>query len=78
VEEIFEAPKVIEAFNEYKEKLFPEKMIWRNSRNFEISPEAIKQNKKFFKTILKLDKNFHVYVHGNNDLMDKGFDEAKG
>jgi len=28
--------------------------------------------------VIKLDKNFHIYVHGNRDLIEKGFDEAKG
>jgi hypothetical protein len=31
-----------------------------------------------FKSILKLDKNFHIYIHGRQDLIERGFDEAKG
>ena len=27
--------------------------------------------------ILKLDKNFHIYIHGNKDLIEKGFDDNK-
>lgn len=29
----------------------------------------------FFKSILKLDKNFHVYVHGNRDYLQVEQDE---
>ena len=28
--------------------------------------------------MLKLDKNFHVYVHGKRDYIEKGFDSQKG
>ncbi len=34
-------------------------------------------NKKFFKHVMKLDKNFHVYVHGNPELIERGFDEQR-
>ncbi|MEZ4893945.1 MAG: hypothetical protein R2778_13135 [Saprospiraceae bacterium] len=33
---------------------------------------------KVFKSVLKLDKNFHIYVHGRRDLIERGFDEQKG
>jgi len=42
---------------------------------FEISPGAVQKQSKFFKSILKLDKNFHVYIHGNRDMIEKGVDE---
>ena len=46
--------------------------------NFEISVHAVKQQAKVFKSVLKLDKNFHIYIHGNRQLIEKGFDEATG
>ena len=42
---------------------------------FNISPEAVKKQVKSFKSVLKLDKNFHIYIHGNKDLIEKGIDE---
>lgn len=30
------------------------------------------------KSVIKLDKNFHIYVHGRRDLIERGFDEEKG
>ena len=47
------------------------------SDNFQIASAAVKKQAKAFKSVLKLDKNFHIYVHGNNDLIEKGFDEEK-
>lgn len=29
------------------------------------------------KEVLKLDKNFHIYIHGNHELIEKGFDSNK-
>jgi len=41
---------------------------------FEISGSAVKKQAKSFKSILKLDKNFHVYIHGNREMIEKGVD----
>lgn len=45
---------------------------------FEISNEAVKKQAKVFKSVLKLDKNFHVYIHGNRKYIEKGVDENTG
>lgn len=42
---------------------------------FEISSEAIKLQKRKLKSIIKLDKNFHIYIHGNENLIEQGIDE---
>jgi hypothetical protein len=39
---------------------------------FEISPEAVKNQSRIFKSILKLDKNFHIYIHGDTDRIRRG------
>ena len=74
--EVMEVPEVIESFNEYKQNFFKKGDI-QPFEEFEISPEAVKQTKKMFRNILKLDKNFHVYIHGNHDCIQKGFDPEK-
>lgn len=45
---------------------------------FDISAQAVKKESKVLKSIIKLDKNFHIYVHGRRDLIERGFDEEKG
>ena len=42
--------------------------------SFEISGHAVKQQARVFKSILKLDKNFHIYIHGNKELIERGTD----
>lgn len=43
--------------------------------NFEISSEAVKKNQKLFKSILKLDKNFHIYIHGGKNNIEQGVEK---
>ena len=43
-----------------------------------IAIDALKKGQKYFKSVLKLDRYFHVYVHGGGERMEKGFDPAKG
>jgi hypothetical protein len=45
---------------------------------FDISPPAVKREFKVLKSVIKLDKNFHIYVHGRRDLIERGFDDDKG
>lgn len=42
--------------------------------HFEISIPAVKRQARVFKSVLKLDKNFHIYIHGNRDLIEQGID----
>lgn len=40
--------------------------------NFTISEQAVKKQARIFKSILKLDRNFHIYIHGNKELIEQG------
>ncbi len=42
---------------------------------FEISPQAVKKQARIFKSVLKLDRNFHIYIHGNTEMIQQGVDE---
>lgn len=41
---------------------------------FDISTTAVKKQARVFKSVLKLDKNFHIYIHGDKSLIEKGYD----
>lgn len=75
--EVIHHQEVAETFMDYKKN-------FESARNFEIQDEfaihvsAVKQQQRAFKTVLKLDKNFHVYIHGRRDLIEKGVDEMSG
>lgn len=75
---VVEKPDLIDAFNEYKERFEVEHDLPQPlPESFHVSKDAVKGEKKNFKSILKLDKNFHIYVHGGRYYMEKGFDEQK-
>jgi hypothetical protein len=69
-------PGVIEAFETYKHEFQSEK-DFAIPEQFSVSETAVKDNKKHFKSILKLDKKFHVYVHGGENFIERGFDDGK-
>lgn len=48
------------------------------SDEFSISDQAVRKVKSTYKSVLKLDKNFHIYVHGKREYIERGFDEEKG
>ncbi|TAH03875.1 MAG: nucleoid-associated protein [Sphingobacteriales bacterium] len=41
---------------------------------FDISSAAVKKQSKNYKSVLKLDKNFHIYIHGDRQLIEQGTD----
>lgn len=47
------------------------------TEQFDISKSAVKKHAGMFKSVLKLDKNFHIYVHGNRQMIERGYDEEK-
>jgi hypothetical protein len=47
----------------------------RFETSFDISEQAVKKQSRMFKSVLKLDKNFHVYIHGDRNLIEQGVDE---
>lgn len=63
-----------QSFDDYK-KRFEEVYEVDLNDHFEISKNAVKKQSRFFKSIIKLDKNFHIYVHGNRSMIEQGTDE---
>lgn len=75
--EVIAQPEVIEKFNDYKD-VFQQENDVIIPENFNISESAIKKQARNFKSVIKLDKNFHIYVHGDTKLISKGVDEETG
>ena len=76
-EEVLQQPEVVESFNNYRNQYAEKHEVDLNDQ-FDISNNAVKKQARFFKSVIKLDKNFHVYVHGNRDFIDRGYDEVRG
>jgi hypothetical protein len=71
--EVFEDATVANRFREYVSA--NEAQAVNLDTDFAISAEAVKKKQTVFKSVLKLDKNFHIYVHGNRQMIEKGTDE---
>lgn len=76
-EQVFNDTNIIEKFQQFGSS-FTSMNNMEIADNFDISAQALRKQQRIFKSVLKLDKNFHVYIHGNTDLIEKGFDENKG
>lgn len=75
-DEVLQQPEIIDSFKTFKKQYQSDRDLPMVDE-FEISEQAVKNKSKIFKSILKLDKNFHIYIHGNKDLIEKGMDEDK-
>ena len=76
-ENVLQQPEVIEAFNEYKQQYEEEKNV-KLEDNFGVSENAAKKQQSKMKSVLKLDKNFHIYIHGDESKVSKGVDPDTG
>lgn len=75
--EVIVHEEVIDSFMAYKEN-YEHSKNFIIDESFDIHLSAVKKQAKAFKNVLKLDKNFHVYIHGRRDLLEKGFDDTTG
>ncbi len=73
VKEVFEKPEIIKSYQDYDNKVRSELELPKKD-SFEISNQAVKKQNRVYKSVLKLDKNFHVYIHGGKDMIQKGVD----
>ncbi len=72
-ERVFKKDDVINDFQLFKLDYQQEHGIELGD-NFKVSNAAVKSQSKVFKSVLKLDKNFHIYIHGNRSWIEKGSD----
>lgn len=73
-EEVFQDTGIIKSFRNFDETYRENHDIEAND-SFEISPQAVKKQARVFKSVLKLDKNFHIYIHGNRELIEQGVEK---
>ncbi len=75
--EVFFEKDIIKSFREFGDN-YAESNDLEIPEKFGISTQAVKKQARVFKSVLKLDSNFHVYIHGDKDLIEKGYDEGLG
>ncbi|MCD0456996.1 nucleoid-associated protein [Chryseobacterium sp. LC2016-27] len=72
--EVLKDEHVIESFNNFKTD-YEQEMQINIAEEFPISEAAVKKTQRHFKSIIKLDKNFHIYIHGDRKMLEQGQDE---
>lgn len=72
--EVFRDPGLIDSFNNF-DNTYRQANEIDITDSFDISPQAVKKQARVFKSVLKLDKNIHIYIHGNRDKIEQGVDQ---
>ena len=48
------------------------------NESFDIDKQLLKKKRKVLNSVIKLDNNFSIYIHGCEGMIKKGFDEVTG
>jgi hypothetical protein len=71
--EVFQQDDMINSFRNFNDNWVADNHL-EPLDGFEISPQAVKKQARVFKSVLKLDKNFHIYIHGDKEMIERGTD----
>ncbi|PID89164.1 MAG: hypothetical protein CSB01_03435 [Bacteroidia bacterium] len=72
-QEILKQPEVIDSFDAYR-TMYQNEHDLQIAEDFSISESAVKKQQRVYKSVIKLDKNFHIYVHGDRSKIEYGED----
>jgi len=72
--QVFVNEDIINAYKDYGRQYQVQHSL-ETPDGFMIDDKAVKRQARNFKSVLKLDKNFHVYIHGPNELIERGVEE---
>lgn len=75
--EVFGNEEIIDSFNKHRDAYAREREM-ELAESFSISDSALKKQERRMKSVIKLDKNFHIYVHGGEQLIEQEYDEERG
>lgn len=75
--EVLVEPELIEAFHTYRND-YNKRLDLTSIDEFDVSQTAVKKNQKYMRSVVKLDKNFHIYIHSRHDYVERGYDEERG
>lgn len=75
-DEVFRDEKYKDDFHRYEREIVGESANLLGP--FELDRSLIKKKSRELKSVIKLDKNFHIYVHGGDGLIKRGYDPDSG
>ncbi|WP_278494888.1 nucleoid-associated protein [Chryseobacterium arthrosphaerae] len=72
--EVLNDKEVVQSFIDYKSDYEIDFQL-NISEEFKINSAAVKKVKKYFKSVIKLDKNFQIHIHGDKQKIAVGEDD---
>jgi len=69
-DQVFRSAQLKSSFQEFSDDYEAERQV-NLPNSFEISAHAVKKRSKAFRSVIKLDKNFHIYVHGDRSKIER-------
>jgi len=69
-DQVFKNEKLKVSFQEFSDD-FEAERNFKLPDKFEISSHAVKKKSQTFRSVIKLDKNFHIYVHGDRSKIER-------
>lgn len=76
-EKVMETPDLQEKFKAYKDEFAKEYEV-DLQEDFTLNEDALKKMTRYLRSVIKLDKNFTLYIHGRRDRVEVGEDEERG
>ncbi|MBO4233880.1 nucleoid-associated protein [Riemerella anatipestifer] len=73
-QEVLQDENIVESFINFKTD-YEQDTQMSISEAFPINPTAVKKQQRHFKSVIRLDKNFHIYIHGSRKFIEQGQDE---
>jgi len=71
---VLQQPDIVDTFQDFTSSYQRERAV-SIPESFELNETAVKKKKGVFKSVIKLDKNFSLYVHGDRSKIERGEDE---
>lgn len=71
---VLQQPDIVDNFQDFSTSYQRERAV-SIPENFNLNETAVNKKKGVFKSVIKLDKNFSVYVHGDRNKIERGEDE---
>ncbi len=71
---VLQQPDIVDTFQDFTTSYQRERAV-SIPESFDLNEAAVNKKKGVFKSVIKLDKNFSLYVHGDRSKIERGEDE---
>ncbi|MEE1203114.1 MAG: nucleoid-associated protein, partial [Bacteroidales bacterium] len=76
-DEVMESDELKQSFKDYKAQ-YERDFDVDLADNFTLNELAFRKGQRFFRSVMKLDKNFTIYIHGARNRVEQGEDAETG